>query len=132
MEIVHTHCAGLDVHKKTVVAAIIVPGPKRGGYQETRTFGTMTVDLLALSDWLLAHSVTHVAMESTGEYVRRITARAISLAERTGSEGNPWVNDSPGGETHRGPQHVVEAERSRSRVWSGSARPVCYGESLVA
>jgi transposase len=68
MEIVHTHCAGLDVHKKTVVAAIIVPGPKRGGYQETRTFGTMTVDLLALSDWLLAHGVTHVAMESTGEY----------------------------------------------------------------
>jgi len=68
MEIVHTHCAGLDVHKKTVVAAIIVPGPKRNGYQETRTFGTMTVDLLALSDWLLAHGVTHVAMESTGEY----------------------------------------------------------------
>ena len=68
MEIVHSHCAGLDVHKKTVVAAIIVPGPKRSGSQETRTFGTMTVDLLALSDWLLAHGVTHVAMESTGEY----------------------------------------------------------------
>jgi transposase len=68
MDIVHTHCAGLDVHKKTVVAAIIVPGPKRSGYHETRTFGTMTADLLALSDWLTAHSVTHVAMESTGEY----------------------------------------------------------------
>jgi transposase len=68
MEIVHSHCAGRDVQKKTVVAAIIVPGPKRSGYQETRTFGTMTVALLALSDWLLAHRVTHVAMESTGEY----------------------------------------------------------------
>jgi transposase len=68
MEIVHSHCAGLDVHKKPVVAAISVPGPKRGGYPETRTVGTMTVDLLALSDWLLAHGVTHVAMESTGEY----------------------------------------------------------------
>jgi len=68
MEIVHTHCAGLDVHKKTVVAAIIVPGPKPSGYQETRTFGTMTADLLTLSDWLLAHGVTCVAMESTGEY----------------------------------------------------------------
>jgi transposase len=68
MEIVHTHCAGLDVHKKTVVAAIIVPGPKQSGHQETRTFGTMTVDLLALSDWLTAHGITHVAMESTGEY----------------------------------------------------------------
>jgi hypothetical protein len=66
MEIVHTHCAGLDVHKKTVVAAISVPGPKRSGYQETRTFGTMTAALLALSDWLTAHGVTHVAMESRG------------------------------------------------------------------
>ena len=68
MEIVHTHGAGLDVQKKTVVAAIIVPGPKRNRYQETRTFGTMTVDWLALSAWLLAHGVTHVAMESPGEY----------------------------------------------------------------
>lgn len=63
MDVVHTYCAGLDVHKKTVVAAIIVPGKK-----ETRTFETMTADLLTLSDWLTAHSVTHVAMESTGEY----------------------------------------------------------------
>lgn len=47
MEIVHTHCAGLDVHKKTVVAVIIVLGPKRSWYQETRTFGTMTAELLA-------------------------------------------------------------------------------------
>jgi transposase len=68
MEIVHTHCAGLDVHKKTVVAAIIVPDAKGGVRKETRTFGTMTSDLLALSDWLMAQGVTHVAMESTGEY----------------------------------------------------------------
>jgi transposase len=68
MDIVHTHCAGLDVHKKTVVAAIIVPAPQGGLYKETRTFGTMTADLLALSDWLLAQGVTHVALESTGEY----------------------------------------------------------------
>ena len=68
MEIVHTHCAGLDVHKKTVVAAIIVPDPNRGVHKETRSFGTMTGDLLVMSDWLMEHSVTHVAMESTGEY----------------------------------------------------------------
>jgi transposase len=53
MDVVHTHCAGLDVHKKTVVASIIVPHPKGGLYKETRSFETMTVDLLALSDWLL-------------------------------------------------------------------------------
>lgn len=63
MEVVHTHCAGLDVHKKTVVAAIIVPGQK-----EVRTFETMTADLLVLSDWLLSLEITDVAMESTGEY----------------------------------------------------------------
>jgi len=68
MEVVYTHCAGLDVHKKTVVAAIIVPASEGGLLKETRTFGTMTDDLLGLSDWLLSHGVTHVAMESTGEY----------------------------------------------------------------
>jgi transposase len=67
MEMVHTQCAGLDVHKKTVVAAVSVPDPAGGWYQETRTFGTMTADLLALSDWLTSQGVTHVAMESTGE-----------------------------------------------------------------
>lgn len=68
MEVVHTHCAGLDVHKKIVVAAISVPNPAGGWYKETRTFGTMTADLLALSDWLTSHGVTNAAMESTGEY----------------------------------------------------------------
>src|SRR5271157_1515954 len=67
MEIEHTHCAGLDVHKKTVVAAIVVPDRK-----EVRTFETMTSDLLGLSDWLLSFGVTHVAMESTGEYWKPI------------------------------------------------------------
>jgi len=68
MDIIYTHCAGLDVHKKTVVAAIIVPNGQGGLHKEQRTFGTMTADLLALSDWLLVHQVTQVAMESTGEY----------------------------------------------------------------
>jgi len=68
MDVVHTHCAGLDVHKKTVVASIIVPDEKGGPRKETRTFGTMTSDLLVLSDWLMGYGVTHAAMESTGEY----------------------------------------------------------------
>jgi len=72
MEIEHTHCAGLDVHKKTVVAAIIVPDGQAGLRKEVRTFGTMTADLLGLSDWLLSFGVTHVAMESTGEYWKPI------------------------------------------------------------
>ena len=52
MDIVNTHCAGLDVHKKTVVAAIVVPDGKGGLSRETRSFDTITADLLALSDWL--------------------------------------------------------------------------------
>ena len=72
MEIEHTHCGGLDVHKKTVVAAIIVPDGQGGLRKEVRTFATMTADLLALSDWLLRFGVTHVAMESTGEYWKPI------------------------------------------------------------
>lgn len=72
MDVLYTHCAGLDVHKKTVVACVITPDATAGGHKELRSFGTMTADLLALSDWLQAYAVTHVAMESTGEYWRPI------------------------------------------------------------
>lgn len=68
MDVVYKRCAGLDVHKKIVAAAVIVPDPRGGLGRETRSFGTMTADLLELSDWLTVHGVTHVAIESTGEY----------------------------------------------------------------
>jgi transposase len=68
MRIIYDHVAGLDVHKKVVVAAIMVLGQDGQTFQAHRSFGTMTSDLLALSDWMLGHRVTHVAMESTGEY----------------------------------------------------------------
>ncbi len=68
MQVVYERCAGLDVHKKTVVVCRIVPNEVNGWQMEIRTFGTMTDDLLRLSDWLRAGAVTHVAMESTGVY----------------------------------------------------------------
>jgi transposase len=68
MKVVHERCAGLDVHKKTVVACRIVPDGTGEWQQETRTFGTMTADLLVLRDWLAAAGVKQVAMESTGVY----------------------------------------------------------------
>jgi transposase len=61
MEVVNPRCCGLDVHKKSVVACIMIPGKK-----ETRTFSTMTGALLRLKEWLVECGVTHVAMESTG------------------------------------------------------------------
>lgn len=68
MEVVNTHCAGLDVHKKTVVACALTPDGKRGWRKEVRTFATMTVEVLGLSDWLQGQGVKQVTMESTGEY----------------------------------------------------------------
>jgi transposase len=68
MEVVITRCAGLDVHKATVVATVRVPGSEGRRRVETATFGTMTPDLIALREWLQAFGVTHVALESTGVY----------------------------------------------------------------
>jgi transposase len=68
MEQVIERCCGLDVHRDTVVACVRVPGVRRRREQEVRTFGTTTAELLALRDWLDAHGVTHLAMESTGVY----------------------------------------------------------------
>jgi transposase len=61
-------CAGLDVHKETVVACVRRADAAGKTRQEVRTFATMTGPLLELSDWLAAQGVTHVAMESTGVY----------------------------------------------------------------
>ena len=67
MQQVYERVAGLDVHKQTVTTCLRVPGAT-GRAQEVRTFGTTAADLLALRDWLGAHGITHVAMESTGVY----------------------------------------------------------------
>jgi|SoiMethySBSTD1v2_1073268.scaffolds.fasta_scaffold388950_2 transposase len=68
MQVMYARCAGLDVHKKMVVGCVMVSGNGGNVEQEIRTFATYTSDLLALSDWLKSHGVTHVAMESTGVY----------------------------------------------------------------
>lgn len=72
MHILYERCCGLDVHKKTVVACLLCSGKKGRVDRQVRTFGTATVDLLALADWLHAEGCTHVAMESTGVYWKPI------------------------------------------------------------
>ncbi len=72
MERMLERCAGLDVHKKTVTACVRVPGTHGDRTQHVRTFDTTTAGLLVLRDWLAAHAVTHVAMESTGVYWRPV------------------------------------------------------------
>lgn len=74
MEVVHARCAGLDVHKKSVYGCVMCCEPNGDKRQEKRSFGTMTRDLLSLTDWLKQHEVTHVVMEATGVYWRPIWA----------------------------------------------------------
>jgi transposase len=68
MEVLNECCAGLDVHKRTVVACLLRPGAAGQRRKELRTFGTMTEDLLQLADWLAQAGCTHAAMESTGVF----------------------------------------------------------------
>jgi transposase len=68
MDVLHACCAGLDVHKRTVVACVRRVDPAGKVSKSIKTFATMTADLLDLSDWLAAQGVKVVAMESTGSY----------------------------------------------------------------
>jgi len=67
MEVLHAHCAGLDVHKDTIVACIrhMVDGKVT---TVVKTFKSTTPELMSLSEWLSSESVTHIAMEATGVY----------------------------------------------------------------
>ena len=67
MEVLYACCCGIDVHAKMLVACLINHGQK-----ETRTYSTMTDDLLRLLDWLTSEGCTHVAIESTGIYWRPV------------------------------------------------------------
>jgi len=72
MQAVYARCAGLDVHKNTVVACRIWQEANGDKHQETKSFGTTTSELLELSDWLSEWECTHAAMESTGVYWKPI------------------------------------------------------------
>ena len=72
MDAIHPHCAGLDVHKASIVTCtrhLEVGGEVR---KRIRSFGTTTAELLKLSDWLAEEGITHVAMESTGVFWKPI------------------------------------------------------------
>jgi transposase len=68
MEVLYRRCAGLDVHKETVVACVRLAADSGEVAREVRTFATTTAGLLALAEWLSAKGCTHVAMEATGVY----------------------------------------------------------------
>jgi transposase len=72
MRIIHQRCCGLDVHKKVIVACLLIVQGNGELYKEIRKFGTMTKDLLALLDWLQQNECGQVAMESTGVYWKSV------------------------------------------------------------
>src|SRR5579875_1084732 len=72
MEILYERCAGLDVHKKNVKACFACPGEGGKRKKETRTYLTMTQDVLKMRDWLKEQGCTHIVMEATGVHWRCI------------------------------------------------------------
>ena len=71
MQVMNPRCAGVDLGKDIVVAAIRVQDAG-GVTRECRTYGTTSRELLDLSSWLLSHGVTHVVMEATGSYWKSV------------------------------------------------------------
>jgi transposase len=81
MEVVYSRCAGLDVHKKLIVACVRLLDGGRIIRKKER-FGATTAELIRLADWMTEHKVTHAAMESTGVYwkpVWHVLARDFQL-----------------------------------------------------
>jgi transposase len=72
LSVVYPCCCGLDVHKRQVQACLLRTTPAGTVAHEQRSFGTMSEDLLALRERLLAAGCTCVAMESTGSFWKPI------------------------------------------------------------
>src|SRR5215212_4411974 len=84
MDVLHPRCAGLDVHKDSVVAAVRLAEP--GGVRsEVRRFDTTTPGLLALADWLAECGCTHAVMEATGVILEAGPARAGGRRSHAGA-----------------------------------------------
>jgi len=109
MKIVYPVCAGLDVHKKEIVATVAITNGQNVTTYKQRRFPTFTSDLNALADWLLSHGCRNVCMESTGKYfipVYRVLERRGLLprvahpkflraipGKKTDSKDSKWIAD---------------------------------------
>jgi transposase len=80
MDVLHARCAGLDVHRDSVVACARLVTAEGTAY-EVATFGTMAADLERLATWLSARGVTQVAMEATGVYWKPVWAALAAQVE---------------------------------------------------
>lgn len=74
MDVIIERCCGLDVHRSSVVACLMVGTPGRKIIKEIRKFGASSAALLELADWLIANGCTLAVMESTGVYWKPVHA----------------------------------------------------------
>jgi transposase len=72
MQVVYQRCCGLVIHKKLIVACLVLMSSQGVQTKEIRTFSTTLADLYRLRDWLVASACQMVAMESTGVYWKPI------------------------------------------------------------
>jgi hypothetical protein len=93
MEVIHARCAGLDVHKQTVVACVRVTTAGRAQY-EVRTFPTTAAGLVALQQWLVAAGSTHAVMEKTGVYWKHADSHRSPLQTFPIGQSEAWVQCS--------------------------------------
>ncbi|MCZ7570810.1 MAG: IS110 family transposase [Ardenticatenaceae bacterium] len=84
-----THGAGVEVHTKTIVVGCLTAGPDGTGRRETRTFGTTTSEVVAVSEWLTSRGITPIAMESTGEDWKPVSNLLAANCEVLGVKAAP-------------------------------------------
>ena len=97
MEVLYSRCCGLDVHKSSVSACVLIREAGRTQKKYGR-YGAMTRDLEDLVRWLQELGVTHVAMESTGVYWKPVWNVLegqfhLLLVERPACKERPWSED---------------------------------------
>jgi transposase len=83
IEAIVSRCAGLDVHKRVLVATVLLEQVDGQVVQETRTFSSFRQDREALCRWLQESAVELVVMESTGNYWKSSYAALASAPLKT-------------------------------------------------
>ncbi len=97
MDVMYARCAGCDGQKKTVVVPVLITDSAGIVKKQTRTFRTMTADLLALDEWLRSLEVMHIALESTGGFWHPVynlwEEGRTHPGQSAAYEGGPWAQD---------------------------------------
>jgi hypothetical protein len=108
MQVLQERVAGLDVHKDTVVACVLLGPPSGPTEKHTRTFGTTTGALLSMRDWLEEHKVQGVVMEATGVYWCPVfNVLQHDAPETEGAEGMRLILSNP--QQERRTQGLIKA-----------------------